>query len=94
MGTTLPGGESQAATRQLVAEPMGAQIAISALLFAAIHVGYMGSDLWSMFWPMFGTAVLGAFFAWSVLMAGGALLPVVLCHAVLVAIVQPWLALS
>jgi hypothetical protein len=74
--------------------PVAVQIGVSALLFAAIHVGYIGSDFWTIFWPMFGTAVLGGFFAWSVLLARGALLPVVLCHAVLVAIVQPWLALS
>ncbi len=74
--------------------PVLAQIAISALLFAAIHVGYVGDDLLSVIWPMFGTAVLGGFLAWSVLLARGALLPVVFCHAVLIVIVQPWLALS
>jgi hypothetical protein len=74
--------------------PAAAQISLSALLFAAIHVGYAGADFFSFFWPMFGTAVLGAFFAWSVLLARGALLPVVLCHAALIVIVQPWLALS
>lgn len=74
--------------------PIVAQIAVSALLFAVIHVGYIGSDFSSFFWPMFGTTVLGAFFAWSVLLARGALLPVVFCHAVLIAMVQPWLALA
>jgi len=74
--------------------PVMAQIAISAFLFAAIHVGYIGADVFSVIWPMFGTAVLGGFFAWSVLLARGALLPVVFCHAALIIIVQPWLALS
>jgi len=74
--------------------PVLAQIAVSALLFAGIHVGYVGDDLFSVIWPLFGTAVLGGFFAWSVLLARGALLPVVSCHAVLIVIVQPWLALS
>lgn len=74
--------------------PVAAKIALSALLFAAIHVGYIGADFFSFFWPMIGTTVLGAFFAWSVLLARGALLPVVLCHAALIAIIQPWLALA
>lgn len=74
--------------------PVLTQISISAFLFAAIHVGYVGADLFSVIWPMFGTAVLGGFFAWSVLLARGALLPVVFCHAALIVIVQPWLALS
>ena len=70
------------------------QISLSALLFAAIHVGYIGPDFLSFLWPMLGTAVLGAFFAWSALLARGQLLPVVLCHAALIAIIQPWLALA
>lgn len=74
--------------------PVAMQIALSALMFAAIHIGYVGADFFSFFWPMFGTAVLGAFFAWSVLLARGALLPVIFCHAALIAIVQPWLALA
>lgn len=74
--------------------PVLAQIAASALLFSAIHVGYVGGDLFSAIWPLFGTAVLGGFFAWSVLLARGALLPVVFCHTLLIVIVQPWLALS
>ncbi len=74
--------------------PVIVQIAMSALLFAAIHVGYVGGDLFSTLWPMFGTAVLGGFFSWSVLLARGALLPVVFCHATLIVIVQPWMALA
>lgn len=74
--------------------PRSAQIALSALLFAAIHIGYVGPDFFSFLWPMLGTAVLGAFFAWSALLARGELLPVVFCHAALIAIIQPWLALA
>jgi hypothetical protein len=71
-----------------------AQISLSALLFAAIHIGYVGPDFLSFLWPMLGTAVLGGFFAWSALLARGQLLPVVFCHALLIAIIQPWLALA
>ena len=74
--------------------PYSAQIALSALLFAAIHIGYVGPDFLSFLWPMLGTAVLGAFFAWSALLARGELLPVVVCHAALIAVIQPWLALA
>lgn len=68
--------------------------AVSALSFAAIHIGYIGQDFFSAFWPMVGTAILGAFLTWPVLLARGALLPVIVCHAALIAIVQPWLALA
>lgn len=74
--------------------PAFVQILLSAFLFSAIHVGYMGADLASMIWPMFGTAVLGGFFAWSVRLGGGALMPVVFAHTALIIIIQPWLALS
>ena len=74
--------------------PVPALFAFSALSFAAIHVGYVGADFVVVFWPMFGTAVLGAFLTWPVLLARGALLPAVVCHIALIAIVQPWLALG
>jgi hypothetical protein len=70
------------------------KLRLSALLFAAIHIGYVGPDFLSFLWPMLGTAVLGAFFAWSALLARGELLPVVVCHAALIAVIQPWLALA
>jgi hypothetical protein len=71
-----------------------AQISLSAFLFAAIHIGYVGPDFLSFLWPMLGTAVLGGFFAWSALLARGQLLPVVFCHGALILIIQPWLALA
>jgi len=74
--------------------PVPAIFAISALAFASIHIGYIGADFSSIFWPMFGTTVLGLFFTWSVFMAQGALLQVVICHAALIAVIQPWLALA
>lgn len=74
--------------------PVPLLFVFSAVSFASIHIGYIGSDFYSVFWPMFGTAVLGAFLTWSVLLARGALLPVIVCHAALIAVIQPWLALN
>lgn len=74
--------------------PIALRIGISALLFAAIHIGYTGASPWEFIWPMLGTAILGGLFAWSVIIARGGLLPVVTAHILLIAIVQPWLSLS
>lgn len=74
--------------------PVSAQIVISALLFAAIHIGYTEGNIMDFISPMIGTAVLGGFFAWSVQLGRGALLPVVCAHILLIIIVQPWLALG
>lgn len=74
--------------------PVIVQIVLSAFLFSAIHLGYAGEGLWDAFFPFFGTAVLGGFFAWSVLLGRGALLPVIAAHVLLIVIVQPWLALA
>lgn len=70
------------------------KIVISAALFGAIHIGYIDVGFAGAFWPLFGTAVLGGFLAWAVIMGRGALLPVVAAHALIIAVLQPWLALS
>ncbi|MFU7527786.1 type II CAAX prenyl endopeptidase Rce1 family protein [Qipengyuania sp. ASV99] len=70
------------------------KIAISAALFAAIHIGYVEAGLAGAFWPLIGTAMLGGFLAWAVIVGKGALLPVVVAHALVIAVLQPWLALS
>lgn len=74
--------------------PIPVVYAFSALSFAAIHIGYVGDDFYAFLWPMFGTTVLGGFLTWSVMLAKGALLPVAVCHAALIVVVQPWLALA
>lgn len=74
--------------------PAVVQILTSAILFAAIHFGFTGNDPWSVFWPLFGTAVLGGFLAWSVRLGNGALMPAVVCHTLLIIIIQPWLSLN
>jgi hypothetical protein len=38
--------------------------------------------------------MLGCFYAWSVQSGRGSLLPVVVCHVVVIVILQPWLALA
>lgn len=70
------------------------KILISATLFGAIHIGYIDAGFAGAFWPLFGTAVLGGFLAWAVIVGRGALLPVVAAHALIIAVLQPWLALS
>lgn len=76
------------------ASPDWLKILLSAALFSSIHLGYVGSGLAGIFWPLFGTAMMGGFLAWAVLIGGGALLPVVIDHALIIAVLQPWLALS
>lgn len=70
------------------------QILISGILFAAIHIGYVGEDRWEMLSPLAGTFMLGCFYAWSVQSGRGSLLPVVVCHMLVIVAVQPWLALA
>lgn len=70
------------------------QILISGVLFAAIHIGYAGEGIWEMLSPLVGTFMLGCFYAWSVQSGRGSLLPVVVCHMLIVVAVQPWLALA
>ncbi len=74
--------------------PIPFQIVISALAFASIHVGYIGSDGLGVFWPLVGTATLGGFLAWSVVAARGSILPAVVAHMAIIAVVQPWLAFA
>lgn len=76
------------------AVPVPLQIGVSALAFASIHVGYIGSDGLGIFWPLFGTAVLGAVFAWSVVAARGSILPATVAHVTIIVVVQPWLAMA
>lgn len=70
------------------------QILLSGATFSAIHVGYAGAGFWAAFWPLAGTFVLGCFYAWSVLLSKGSLRPVVVCHVLLIVLLQPWLALA
>ncbi|WP_338240907.1 CPBP family intramembrane glutamic endopeptidase [Aurantiacibacter hainanensis] len=74
--------------------PRLAQIFLSGLLFAAIHVGYVGEGVWATFSPLIGTFMLGVFYAWSVQSGRGSLLPVVFCHMLIILLSQPWLALA
>ena len=75
-----------------IAGPQGTFLAGAA--FAAIHVGYIGSDGLGVVWPLVGTATLGAVLALSVIRGKGSLLPAVTAHALIILIVQPWLALA
>ena len=74
--------------------PLWLQVAVSAAAFAAIHVGYLGVGFWGLFWPLVGTASLGAVFAVSVSAARGSLLPAVTAHVLVIVLTQPWLALA
>ena len=71
-----------------------AQIAIGAVAFGAIHVGYLGESVWDAFWPLFGTITLGAVLGLSAAVSRGSLLPAVCAHALIIAALQPWLALA
>ncbi len=74
--------------------PAIGQILLSGTLFAAIHVGYVGQGTWEAISPLVGTFMLGSFYAWAVQVGQGSLKPVVICHIVIIIIVQPWLALA
>lgn len=74
--------------------PVAVQILVSALAFASIHIGYIGSDGLGVFWPLVGTVTLGAVLAWSVIEGRGAVLPAVAAHVTIIAVVQPWLAMA
>ena len=74
--------------------PALAQVLISGGLFAAIHIGYAGEGTWATLAPLVGTFTLGCFYAWSVQIGRGSLLPVVFCHVLIIVILQPWLALA
>lgn len=69
------------------------QILISGALFAAIHLGYAGEGGWAFAAPLIGTFMLGGFYAWAVRSGGGSLRPVVVCHVLIIIVLQPWLAL-
>lgn len=70
------------------------QILISGALFAAIHFGYTGDTAWDILSPLVGTFMLGCFYAWAVRSGGGSLKPVILCHILIIVILQPWLAFA
>lgn len=70
------------------------QILMSGGLFAAIHIGYVGEGTWAMLSPLVGTFMLGCFYAWAVQVGRGSLMPVVVCHMLIIIALQPWLALA
>jgi hypothetical protein len=73
---------------------VGLQIGLSALAFASIHLGYIGSEGLGVFWPLVGTAMLGGILAWSVVQGRGSILPATVAHILILIIVQPWLSLA
>ena len=75
-----------------IAAPL--QIGLSALAFSSIHLGYIGSEGLGIFWPLVGTATLGGILAWSVTESRGSILPAVVAHVLILAVVQPWLAMA
>lgn len=74
--------------------PIIAQICASAIAFASMHLGYIGSAGLGLIWPMIGTATLGAILAWSVVVGRGSILPATVAHLVILIVVQPWLGLA
>jgi hypothetical protein len=44
--------------------------------------------------PLIGTFMLGCFYAWAVRSGGGSLKPVIVCHMLIIIVLQPWLALA
>ncbi|WP_190811438.1 CPBP family intramembrane glutamic endopeptidase [Flagellimonas sp. S3867] len=75
------------------------QIIVSGLLFASIHISYAaapGQDLITMITasliPMAGTFGLGAAWAFAFQQSEYKLMPVVVSHILVIALVQPWLA--
>ena len=71
-----------------------AQMLISGSLFAAIHFGYAGETAWAFLLPLVGTFMLGCFYALAVQSGRGSLKPVIICHVLIIVILQPWLALA
>jgi hypothetical protein len=74
--------------------PAIAQILVSGGLFAAIHFGYAGETAWAYLSPLAGTFMLGCFYAWAVQSGRGSLKPVIICHMLIIVILQPWLAFA
>lgn len=70
------------------------QIALSALAFASIHLGYIGPEGLGVLWPLVGTATLGGILAWSVVEGRGSILPAVVAHILILVVVQPWLSMA
>lgn len=70
------------------------QILLSGALFAVIHFGYAGETAWEIVSPLVGTFMLGCFYAWAVQSGRGSLKPVIVCHVLIIVILQPWLALA
>lgn len=77
------------------------QIVLSGILFAAIHINYISFAeeglipvLSGFFFPIAGTFSLGAAWAFAFQQSEYKLLPVVVSHVLVIALVQPWLAYS
>ena len=71
-----------------------AQILLSGILFAGIHFGYAGETAWAFVAPLVGTFMLGCFYAAAVQSGRGSLKPVIICHMLIIIILQHWLALA
>lgn len=75
------------------------QIIVSGILFAAIHIPYvavpsqeLSTLISASLIPLAGTFGLGAAWAFAFQQSGYKLMPVVISHILVIAIVQPWLA--
>lgn len=66
------------------------QIIVSGILFAAIHITYAEASLI----PLAGTFGLGAAWAFAFQQSEYKLMPVVVSHVLVIALVQPWLAFA
>ncbi len=74
--------------------PRSLLVLVSGAAFAAIHVGYLGGSIRTAVWPLVGTFTFGAVLAISVFAARGSLKPAVVAHMLVIAVIQPWLALA
>jgi len=77
--------------------PLWLQIVLSALLFGMAHAGWGGMtakfDIGSMIGAMISTAILGVMLAGVYVIGRRSLVPVVVAHGVIDAIIEPWLIL-
>lgn len=70
------------------------QVLLSSLAFSSIHLGYVGAEWSEALAPLLGTLGLGAALGWAFIRSGYSIVPPIIAHVVILAIVQPWLALA